>query len=180
MIWIGPEPASAVPAREALLDRAFGPARRQKTAERLREGRIPAAGLSFAAFDDAASGGTGKLAGTLRFWSVRLGPVDALLLGPVAVDDAQRNKGLGGRMIRRGLAAATALGHRAVILVGDAPYYSRFGFAAEPAQRLRLPGPVDPRRFLALALVPGALSRAEGLVQPCGLLAAPARCERVA
>ncbi|MBL8666790.1 MAG: N-acetyltransferase [Rhodospirillales bacterium] len=178
MIWIAPEPPSAAPAREALLDCAFGPARWQKTAERLREGRLPAVGLSFAAFDDAA--GAAKLVSTLRFWNVRLGNVEALLLGPVAVDGGQRGKGLGGRMIRRGLAAAAALGHRAVILVGDAPYYSRFGFAAEPAQRLRLPGPVDPRRFLALALVPEALVRAEGAVRPTGLLAGPARHERVA
>ncbi len=112
---------------------------------------------------------------------MRLGvSTDALLLGPVAVDEAQRGTGLGGRMIRRGLAAATALGHRAVILVGDVPYYGRFGFDAEPARRLILPGPVDTRRFLALALVPGALSRAEGIVRPTGLAAPVVRHERVA
>ena len=180
MIWIGPEPPAVAPAREALLDRAFGTARLQKTAERLREGRRPAAGLSFAAFDDG-DGAAGKLVGTLRFWNVRLGAsTDSLLLGPVAVDDGQRGKGLGGRMIRRALAAATALGHRAVILVGDAPYYGRFGFDAEPARQLILPGPVDPRRFLALALVPGALSRAVGIVRPTGLAAPVVHHERVA
>ncbi|MFO1118830.1 MAG: N-acetyltransferase [Rhodospirillales bacterium] len=180
MIWIGPEPPGVVPAREALLDRAFGTARLQKTAERLREGRRPAAGLSFAALDNG-EGRSSKLVGTLRFWNVRLGAgSNALLLGPVAVDDAQRGKGLGGRMIRRGLAAAKALGHRAVILVGDVPYYGRFGFDAEPARRLILPGPIDPRRFLALALVPGALARAEGHVRPTGLAVARLPRERVA
>ena len=174
MIWIGPEPPAAAPEREALLDRAFGPARFAKTAERLRDGRLPAAGLSFAAFETSLTA-SGGLVGTLRFWNVRIGAsIDALLLGPVAVDDAWRGHGLGGRLIRRGLAAATALGHRAVILVGDASYYRRFGFDAEPARRLTLPGPVDQRRFLALELIPGALASTEGLVCPAGV-PAPAR-----
>ena len=164
MIWIGPEPPEAAPQREALLDRAFGPARLAKTAERLREGRLPADGLSFAACD-----GEDALVGTLRFWPVRLGEgCNGLLLGPVAVDAGHRGTGLGGRMIRRGLAIARQLGHGAVILVGDAPYYQRFGFAAAPAARLTLPGPVDRRRVLALELAPGALATAEGLVRASG------------
>ena len=167
MIWIGPEPPDAAPQREALLDRAFGPARLAKTAERLREGRRPADGLSFAAYESAA--GEDGLVGTLRFWHVRLGEsCGGLLLGPVAVDARHRGTGLGGRMIRRGLAIARRLGHDAVILVGDAPYYQRFGFSAAPAARLTLPGPVDPRRFLALELAPGALAAAEGLVRASG------------
>jgi predicted N-acetyltransferase YhbS len=175
MIRIGPEPPGAAREREALLDRAFGPARLAKTAERLREGREPAAGLSFAAFDsascDSAAGDSadGALVGTLRFWHVRLGEhCKGLLLGPVAVDQHLRGTGLGGRMIRRGLAAARDLRHGAVILVGDAPYYQRFGFSAAPASRLILPGPVDRRRFLALELTPGAMATAEGLVRAPG------------
>ena len=164
MIWIGPEPPDAAPQREALLDRAFGPARLAKTAERLREGRAPADGLSFAAYD-----GEDTLVGTLRFWRVRLGEsCNGLLLGPVAVEARHRGTGLGGRLIRRGLACARELGHRAVILVGDAPYYQRFGFAAAPAARLTLPGPVDRRRFLALELTSGALATVEGLVRASG------------
>lgn len=167
MIWIGLEPPDAAQQREALLDSAFGPARFGKTAERLRGGRLPAPGLSFAAFDGPV--GDGILAGTLRFWHVSLGErCDGLLLGPVAVDTRHRGTGLGGRLIRRGLAAARAQGHRAVILVGDAPYYQRFGFAAAPASRLTLPGPVDRHRFLALELTPGALATAEGLVRASG------------
>ena len=167
MIWIGPEPPEAAPLREALLDRAFGPARFAKTAERLREGRAPADGLSFAAYDGAAGGDA--LVGTLRFWHVRLGEsCGGLLLGPVAVEARHRGTGLGGRMIRRGLAIARQRGHDAVILVGDAPYYQRFGFAAAPAARLTLPGPVDRQRFLALELTQGALAAAEGLVRASG------------
>lgn len=167
MIWIGIEPRDAASQREALLDRALGPGRRAKTAERLRDGRLPAPGLSFAALHN---GGTDvALIGTLRFWHVRLGEgCDGLLLGPVAVDARRQGSGLGGRLIRRGLAAARAQGHRAVILVGDAPYYQRFGFEAAPASRLTLPGPVDRRRFLALELAPGGLAGAEGLVRASG------------
>jgi predicted N-acetyltransferase YhbS len=167
MIWIGPEPPEAALLREALLDRAFGPARLAKTAERLREGRLPAEGLSFAAYDGWA--GENALVGTLRFWHVHLGEhCNGLLLGPVAVDARLQGTGLGARMIRRGLATARDLGHRAVILVGDQPYYQRFGFAAAPAARLTLPGPVGRHRFLALELAPGALVKAEGLVRASG------------
>ena len=77
MIQIEPEPPGIASSREALLDQAFGPARLAKTAERLREGRLPAAGLSFVAED------AGKLVGTIRFWHLRIGGgLDALLLGP--------------------------------------------------------------------------------------------------
>jgi predicted N-acetyltransferase YhbS len=174
MVVIQPEPSEASPQIEAMLDRAFGPGRRAKTAERLREGRLPAGGLSFVAAD------AGMLVGTIRFWHVRIAAgADALLLGPVAVADSHRQRGLGGALIRRGLAAAKRLAHKAVLLVGDEPYYRRFGFRADLTRRLALPGPVDHRRFLALELAAGALERAGGPVRPTGLLD-PARCRRAA
>jgi predicted N-acetyltransferase YhbS len=152
-------------ARESLLDRSFGTGRWRKTCERLREGRLPAPGLAFSATKNRI------LVGTLRFWSVDAGGCDALMLGPVAVASCQRSQGLGGRMIREGLERARALGHKAVILVGDAPYYERFGFSRAGALALDLPGPVDPARFLALELQPGALAGASGLVRATGALA---------
>ncbi|HUO53264.1 MAG TPA: N-acetyltransferase [Rhodoblastus sp.] len=160
------ESPADVLAREALLDHAFGPTRWRKTCERLRETRAPAPGLAFSATAD------GALIGTLRFWNIQTGDGrDALLLGPIAVSAAIRSQGLGGRMIRLGLARACALGHRAVILVGDAPYYERFGFARAGAENLELPGPVELARFLALELVPGALDGAHGLIRPTGAFA---------
>jgi predicted N-acetyltransferase YhbS len=160
------ETARDVFAREALLDRAFGLTRWRKTCERLREGRLPAEGLAFSAIRD------GVLVGTLRFWSIEAGEgCDALLLGPIAIGASQRSNGLGGRMIRHGLERARQLGHKAVILVGDAPYYERFGFSRAGAQHLELPGPVDPARFLALELQPGALDGARGLVRATGVSA---------
>jgi predicted N-acetyltransferase YhbS len=161
-------------AREALLDRSFGTGRWRKTCERLREGRLPAPGLAFSATKNRI------LVGTLRFWSVDAGGCDALMLGPVAVASCQRSQGLGGQMIRHGLLLAGALGHKAVILVGDAPYYERFGFSRAGAQALNLPGPVDPARFLALELQPGALAGATGLVRATGVLAESKSDQRLA
>lgn len=165
-IVIREESARDFLAREALLDRAFGLGRWRKTCERLREGRLPARGLAFSAIRD------GVLVGTLRFWSVQAGAgCDALLLGPIAVSASLRAQGLGGKMIRHGLERARELGHKAVILVGDAPYYERFGFSREGAFNLDLPGPVELARFLALELQPGALDDAQGLVRATGAFA---------
>ncbi|WP_374546269.1 GNAT family N-acetyltransferase [Rhodoblastus sp.] len=170
-IVIREEAARDFLAREALLDRAFGLTRWRKTCERLREGRLPAEGLAFSAIRDNV------LVGTLRFWSIEAGTVDgvgcdALLLGPIAVSESVRSKGLGGQMIRLGLDRARALGHKAVILVGDAPYYERFGFSRAGAEQLDLPGPVELARFLALELEPGALSGAQGMIRATGAFAA--------
>ncbi len=146
-------------AIEDLLDRAFGPERRSKTVQRLRDGRRPVRGLAFVAREG------GSLVGTLRFWPVRIGTRHrALLLGPVAVDPACRGRGIGARLISAGLARAMALRHRAVILVGDAPYYQRFGFSATLTVDMDLPGPVDRARFLALELAAGALAGVSGAV----------------
>jgi predicted N-acetyltransferase YhbS len=151
-----------VSARERLLDAAFGPARFAKTCERLRQGRLPAEGLAFT----ARAGG--RLVGTIRLWSIVAGGVPALLLGPLAVDAAHEGRGIGSALMRHALGEAARLGHKAVILVGDAPYYARFGFNGGPTANLLLPGPVDLDRFLALELSPGALANAHGLVVPAG------------
>jgi predicted N-acetyltransferase YhbS len=163
MITIRKEYHRDVEAREALLDNCFGEARFQKAAERLREGRLPAPNLSFVASD------RGRVIGTARLWSVSAGPSrPALLLGPIAVHPDHRCCGIGGALIARSLEDAKRLGHRAVMLVGDAPYYERFGFAAAATGGLWLPGRYDVNRFLALELQPGALAGARGLVSPIG------------
>ena len=161
-IRIAPEQPRHVAAREALLDQAFGDARFAKTSERLREGRLPAQGLSFAALDGE------EVVGTLRLWRIDAGGAPALLLGPLAVAESHRSLGLGGRLIRHALASAALRGHKAVLLVGDAPYYARFGFDAKLTAGLTLPGPVDAKRFLGLEIAPGALSAAQGMVVATG------------
>jgi predicted N-acetyltransferase YhbS len=171
MTLIRTEIAADVPARERLLDRAFGKQRRRKTSERLREGRIPAEGLAFTAVDE-----NDALVGTLRLWDVVAGSAGpALLLGPLAVDCKAQGRGIGGALMRHAIAEARMRGHAAIILVGDAPYYARFGFSHAPVADLHLPGPVERQRFLGLELVPGALDGAEGLVAGCGRSEAQAR-----
>ena len=156
------ETQADVLARDALLDAALGPARRTKTSERLREGRLPAQGLAFSAKD-----GT-KLVGTIRLWHIAAGNVPALLLGPLAIAKSHEGLGIGSRLVQHALAEATRLGHKAVLLVGDAPYYARFGFNRAKAQNLLLPGPVDRERFLGLELAPESLATASGLLVATG------------
>lgn len=168
MFRIDEEAPGEAGAREALLDRAFGPARFAKTSERLREGRLPE--LALAAHDG------GKLVGTLRLWAVAAGAHrgagghTALLLGPLAVDPTRQGEGIGARLMRSALNRAAVTGHGAVLLVGDAPYYERFGFSAALTGGLELPGPVERHRFLGHELRAGALQGAHGLVRPAGEL----------
>ena len=165
-IAIAAERESHVGAREALLDHAFGPERARKTSERLREGRLPAEGLALVALSGE------RLVGTIRLWPVTLGPGrPGLLLGPVAVDATLRSAGIGAALIGEALSRARGRGHQAVVLVGDAPYYRRFGFTPDGMDRLWLPGPVDRSRFLGLELTSGALDGAHGLVSATGAAA---------
>jgi predicted N-acetyltransferase YhbS len=115
-----------------------------------------------------------RLVGTLRLWHVSAGGVPALMLGPLAVESTSRKLGAGTALMEHALAAATARGHRAVILLGDAPYYARFGFSAQRMAELSLPGPFERDRLLGLELVPDALEGARGMIVATGL-ALPAR-----
>ena len=100
----------------------------------------------------------GRLVGTLRLWHVSAGGVPALVLGPLAVDPSCRELGVGAALMNHALAAAKARGHGAVILLGDAPYYARFGFSALKTGELSLPGPFERDRLLGLELREGALT----------------------
>jgi predicted N-acetyltransferase YhbS len=159
-VRIEDERPSDIPAREALLDDAFGEERFAKTCQRLRDGRRPAEGLALAARDGD------ELIGTLRCWRIEAAARPALLLGPLAVAKSHRSIGVGSALMREALWRAATRGHRAVLLVGDAPYYGRFGFEASLTRGLTLPGPVDRDRFLAFELAPGALAGAKGEVTP--------------
>jgi predicted N-acetyltransferase YhbS len=174
MVTIELERQGDAAAIERILDDAFGTERHRKTAQRLRDGQAPV--LSLVAREDD------RLIGTLRLWSVRIGRrYRALLLGPVAVDKGHRSCGVGAWLINTGLARAQAMGHRAVILVGDAPYYGRFGFSTAVTEGMTLPGPVDRARFLGLELEDGALAGVAGRVaaDPDARMASP-RQRRVA
>ncbi len=162
------ERALDVVAREALLDACFGDNRHLRTCQRLRDGRTPAEGLALSA---VRQGRQARLVGTLRLWHVSAGGIPALVLGPLAVDPSCRKLGIGAALMKHALAAAKARGHGAVILLGDAPYYARFGFSALKTAELSLPGPFERERLLGLELRDGALDSAWGMIAPAGAAA---------
>lgn len=176
---IAAETPADVVMREALLDRAMGPDRRKKSSEALRRGRLPAEGLALVARD-----AQGHVIGTVRLWNVEAGvtregmAVDALLLGPLAVDSAHEGEGIGGALMRAAITEAASRGHGAILLVGDAPYYERFGFSAGKTQHLVMPGPFARERFLALELKSDWLEGAAGMLTASGRKLSRAFSER--
>ena len=158
MITIRSEHPADVAPREALLETAYGPARFGKPSQRLRAGRDPA--LAFVAME------RGRIVGTVRLWSVAAGSGEpALLLGPLAVASDCRRRGIGAALMRRALRAARDAGHVAVLLVGDAAYYARFGFTTAKAAALSMAGLGEPGRLLGLELASGALDGAHGSIR---------------
>ena len=166
---IDAETPADVVARETLLDRVMGAERRRKSSEKIRRGRLPAEGLALVARD-----GNGHVVGTVRLWNIEAGvtqegsPIEALLLGPLAVDCVHEGKGIGGALMRAAIAEAAKRGHGAVLLVGDAAYYERFGVFADKTRHLVMPGPFERSRFLALELKAGWLDGAAGMIVASG------------
>ncbi|MCB1352890.1 MAG: N-acetyltransferase [Rhodobacteraceae bacterium] len=150
------------PEVEYLYDLAFAPGRTALSSYRLRDGVDPVSELSLVARDEYD-----VLAGAIRFWPVRVGVRGdaALLLGPVAVHPTRQGEGLGALLINESLHKALTTDWTRVILVGDEPYYRRFGFSRATASKLSFPPPTNPDRLLARELVPGAFCGVGGLVQ---------------
>jgi predicted N-acetyltransferase YhbS len=151
------------PALSQLSADAFGPGRFARSAYRVREGIPPVKALSLVGWREE------RLVGGIRFTAISIGSIgetnDAALLGPVVVDPAEKGQGFGRALVEEGLKRAKAEGFALVLLVGDMPYYGRFGFAPVSPGQVTLPGPVDPERLLALELIPGALAGASGQVK---------------
>jgi predicted N-acetyltransferase YhbS len=158
-LTIEAESAEDASAIERLHERTFGPGRYAKSAYRLREQVAHAVDLSF-----TARVGT-LLIGSVRLSPIRIGETKALLLGPLTVEPAFRDRGAGQALIERSLSGARAKGHRLVILVGDEPYYGKSGFKRIPPGRATMPGPVDPARVLVAELVDGAFGGVLGEVR---------------
>ncbi len=142
---------------EALFDLCFAPGREALSSYRLRDGAEPVAELCLVARD-----GDGVLAAAIRYWPVQAGGARALLLGPIAVHPTRQGEGLGAMMISDSLARAAGRWTR-VLLVGDAPYYARFGFSKLP--NVEMPPPTNPERVLGLALEEGAWDGIAGPVK---------------
>ncbi len=155
-----PEGREDVQALNDLAARAFGPGRFARTAHRVRESAAVVKALSHTAWVGD------ELAGSIRFAAINVGEhSDALLLGPLMVDPKWAGQGCGRALIEKGLELAKAQGFALVLLVGDLPYYERFGFQRVPPGQIMLPGPVDPARLLGVEFIPGALKKFEGMVQ---------------
>jgi predicted N-acetyltransferase YhbS len=159
-LTILPESVDDAEAIERLHERTFGPGRYAKTAYRLREQVPHSVDLSF-----TARIGT-LLVGSVWLSPIRIGEHKALLLGPLTVEPAFRERGIGQALIARALKEAVAQGHRLVLLVGDEPYYGKVGFRRVPASRVVMPGPVDPARVLIAELIDGAFDGISGRVRP--------------
>ena len=155
-----PVNAADISAIEALHERAFGPGRFTRTAYRVREGLPP-----FTPLCRMAEIGGGMVA------AVRMAPVTiggqsgAQLLGPLAVEPRLSGQGIGKSLVAEALISAKEAGERFVLLVGDLPYYGRFGFNVADPGRFELGGPVDPARLLYLELAPAIRTPYEGLVR---------------
>lgn len=149
-------------AVETLYDLAFAPGREALSSYRLREGVAPVAALCLLARDEYDA-----VAGAIRYWPVRIGEIGtpALLLGPVAVHTTRQGEGIGALLIVETLSMAEGLGWARVLLVGDEPYYRRFGFRRELARGLDFPGPINFDRLLATELRPNSMTGVHGMVR---------------
>jgi predicted N-acetyltransferase YhbS len=148
------------PLLSRLAAEAFGPGRFARSAYRVREGIAPVTALSLSGVLD------GRLIGGIRFTAISIGGGEGgLLLGPLIVDPAVAGRGFGKALVEEGLARARGEGFSLVLLVGDMPYYGRFGFKPVPPAQITLPGPFDPARLLYVELVPGAMDGAAGAVK---------------
>lgn len=163
MLQFAPLASVEADAVEQLLDRAFEPGRRTRTAYAIRAGMTAIAELSFAALEGDA------LAGTIQCWPACLtrddgGRVPLVMVGPVAVEPARQHDGIGSALMDGALAAAARQRlDDALFLIGDPEYYGRFGFTAERTTGWRAPGPVERRRLLGRGKgVPGG----EGMLGP--------------
>lgn len=141
---------------EALHERAFGPGRFARTASRLRETGEAFPAASFVAFVAT------MLVGSVRMTRVHVGKMPALVLGPLAVEPAFEGRGIGSALMRAAIDAAKSQDEAVIFLVGDEPYYKRFGFRRVSTGGPVMPGPVNPERFLALELQENALTGARG------------------
>ena len=157
MFEICPETPADEAEVEALYDLCFAPGRTALSSYRLRDGVPRVADLCLVLRDP-----TGTLQAAIRFWPVRVAGRPVLLLGPIAVHPTAQGEGLGGLLMRDSLSRARALGWDRVLLVGDAPYYSRFGFSR--LDHVVMPPPTNPDRVLGLELSPGAWVDVAGLV----------------
>lgn len=159
---VRPERAKDRARIEELLDASFGKDRHKKTAYRFREGVDAVPELSYVVEYQNKP----DVSATIRYWPVLL-PDDtaSLLLGPIAVAAEFQSEGIGANLMTFSLGQARALGYASCLLVGDAPYYVRFGFTRDVTLGLDMPGWVDMNRFLGLEWAENSLKNQKGMLR---------------
>jgi predicted N-acetyltransferase YhbS len=147
----------------ALHARVFGPGRFTRSAYRVREGKGHMS--RYCRVADL----NGRLIASLRLTEAMIGGVSgAALLGPLAVDPDFHGQGYGRQLVAEAMGVMKSEGVKLVVLVGDEPYYGRFGFKPVALGSIVFPGPVNPARILAAELAPGALANFHGVVAAAG------------
>jgi predicted N-acetyltransferase YhbS len=150
-----------IPLISALHDRVFGPGRFARTAYRVRE-QLTGTARDCSPYCRLAVAG-GEVIAALRMTEITIGGKDgALLLGPLVVAPEHAGQGYGRALVADAIDAARKGGKKLVVLVGDEPYYGRFGFQRLAPGSITLPGPVNPQRMLAVELADGALADLAG------------------
>ena len=158
MYELCPETADDIHEVEALLDLCFAPGRTALSSYRLRDGVPPVSALCLVLRNEMD-----VLVGSIRYWPIRVSGRSVLLLGPVSVHPTTQGEGLGAFLMRESLEKAREMGWARVMLVGDLPYYQRFGF--NKLEGVEMPPPTNPERVLGLELQPGAWEGVTGLVE---------------
>ena len=155
---------------EHINEEAFGPGRFARAAYKIREGGPHERALSFVASND------GRVIASVRMTPIAAGHGRAMLLGPLAVRPAFKNRGIGRRLVAIALEAAGKTDAAAVVLVGDEPYYGPLGFKRIPRGQVSMPRPVDLDRILAVEIKPGAVARLAGEIGHADRAKALERC----
>ena len=100
-----------------------------------------------------------------RFWLAERDDLSIMGLGPMAVAPDYQRKGIGSALVRAGLTSCKQLGCQAVVVLGHAEYYPRFGFAPAVRYAIRCEYDVPDDVFMIIELEPGALRGASGVVR---------------
>ncbi|UXM95671.1 N-acetyltransferase [Bartonella sp. HY329] len=144
---------------ENLNEEAFGPSRFTRAAHLIRESGGHDRSLSFVALKN------NEVVGTIRQTPIYIGQDLSLLLGPIVISPKLKSAGIGKHLMNIAIEAARAAEFRSILLVGDEPYYGRFGFKKIPNGHIHMPAPVNPDRLLGLELIPHSLKGVKGIVR---------------